>query len=71
LQAFGPAAAGWGRNRNLALITHDDGLRHRVDLAKKAPAELHLFENAYYAESINVVLVFSAEAIGELAGRLG
>ena len=55
----------------MALITHDDGLRHRVDLAKKAPAELHLFENAYYAESINVVLVFSAEAIGELVGRLG
>jgi hypothetical protein len=55
----------------LALITHDDGLRHWVDLAKKAPAELHLFENAYYAERINVVLVFSAEAIGELAGRLG
>jgi hypothetical protein len=47
------------------------GLRHWVDLAKKAPAELHLFENAYYAERINVVLVFSAEAIGELAGRLG
>jgi hypothetical protein len=38
---------------------------------KKHPAELHLFENAYYAKRINVVLVFSAEAIGELAGRLG
>ena len=46
------------------------GLRHWVDLAKKAPAELHLFENTYYAERINVVLTFSAEAIAELAGRL-
>ena len=36
-----------------------------------APAELHLFENTYYAERINVVLAFSAEAIAELAGRLG
>jgi hypothetical protein len=47
------------------------GLRHWVDRAKKAPAELHVFENTYYAERINVVLVFSAEAIAELAGRLG
>ena len=46
------------------------GLRHWVYLAKKAPAELHLFENTYYAERINVVLTFSAEAIAELAGRL-
>ena len=28
------------------------GLRHWVDLAKKAPAELHVFENTYYAERI-------------------
>jgi hypothetical protein len=44
------------------------GLRHWVDLAKKAPAELHLFENTHYAQRINVVLTFSAEAIAE-AGR--
>jgi hypothetical protein len=48
------------------------GLRHWIDLAKKAPAELYLFENTYtyYAERINVVLTFNAEAIAELAGRL-
>jgi len=34
------------------------GLRDWVDLAKKAPAELH----TYYAERFNVVLTFSAEA---------
>jgi hypothetical protein len=28
-------------------------------------------ENTYYAERINMVLTFSAEAIAELAGRLG
>ena len=28
------------------------GLRHWIDPAKKAPAELHLFENTYYAERI-------------------
>jgi len=38
------------------------GLRDWVDLAKKAPAELHFFENTYYAERFNVVLTFSAEA---------
>jgi hypothetical protein len=47
------------------------GLRHWIDLAKKAPAELYLFKNTYYAERINVVLTSSAEAIAELAGRLG
>jgi len=46
------------------------GLRHWVDLPKKVPAELHLFENTYYAERINVVLTFRAEATAELAGRL-
>jgi hypothetical protein len=46
------------------------GLRHWIDLAKKAPAELCLFKNTYYAERINVVLTFNAEAIAELAGRL-
>ena len=37
---------------------------------KKAPGKLHVFENTYYAERINVVLTFSAEAIAELAGCL-
>ena len=46
------------------------GLRHWVELAKKAPAELHLFENTHYAERINVALAFNAEAIAELGGRL-
>jgi hypothetical protein len=70
----------------MALIPHDDlnkelegpmvearmavGLRRWVELAKKAPAELHIFENTHYAERINVALAFNAEAIAELVGRL-
>lgn len=30
----------------------------------------YTFQNTYYAERINVVLTFNAEAIAELAGRL-